>query len=152
MIAMSPEAPKHTSLIALHERLLELSEPLAEAFDSRLRAIDSTVDVDCERNGTEPLLSALLACLPHANNIVELLPLASEVALLSGNTPSALSIHRHAVQALDWSIRDLLLEQYTADERIAFNECTGLFIELLRRTGTSSNEEREGSPTAATLS
>lgn len=149
---MTTESSKHHSLIALHERLLDLSEPLAEAFDSRLRAIDSSIEVDSDRKGTEPLLSALLACLPHADNIVELLPLASEVALRSGNSASAIDIHRHAVQALDWSIRDLLLEQYTADERIAFGECTGLFIELLRRTGTSSNDERETSPAAATLS
>lgn len=149
---MTTESNNHNPLTALHERLLELSEPLAQAFDSRLRAIDQEIEVDGERIGTEPILTALLACLPHANNIVDLLPLASEVALASGNSPAAINLHRHAVQALDWSIRDLLLEQYTPAERVAFNECTGLFIELLRRTGTISNEERESSPAAATLS
>lgn len=123
-------------MVELHEMLKEIAQPLAEAFDSRIRAIDPMFEVDRARAGTESLLNALLESLPLTNNIGSLLPLASSVAQMHGGVQSAVSVHRHAAQALDWAMRDLLLDNYTPEARAAFAESTGFFIELLRRAGS----------------
>jgi hypothetical protein len=149
---LTARTPGAHPLLALHARLTEMSEPLSEAFDSRLRAINPGMPMDSDRSGSEMLLVALMGCIQHADNIVELLPLASELAQQNAGGGSAVGVCRHAVQALDWSIRDMLMDQYSVTERVAFTECTGLFIELLRRTGTSETDSNNDSPAAATLS
>lgn len=148
----SMPVPGTHPLSVLHARLTELSEPLTEAFVSRLRAINPGMQMDSDGSGSTTLLVALLGCMQHADNIVELLPLASELAQRNSGGDTAISVYRHAVQALDWSIRDLMLDQYTVNERVAFTECTGLFIELLRRTGTNETDSGNEPPAAATLS
>lgn len=120
----------------LSDRLLDSAIPLAQAFDTRCKTLAPREALDIP---TDKLLATLLQCVAAGDDVEAIVKLSSETAAQHHHARALAETYRNAVQALDWAIRDLQLEQYTAVERERFSTSTALFVELIRRASGEGN-------------
>lgn len=123
----------------LSDRLLDSAIPLAQAFDTRCKALAPRESLDV---APEVLLGTLLRCVAAGDDVEAIVKLSSETAARHHHARAMTETYRSAVQALDWAIRDLQLEQYTAVERERFSTSTALFVELIRRASGEGNRNQ----------
>ena len=128
----------------LVDRLFDVAAPLSEAFEARFRSIHSSHLDTGSLNpaiGASPaqLLANLLRVIQAGDDVEGIVKLSATVAASHGHSPAIVIAYRDAIQALDWAIRDLQLEQYTAVERERFSTSTALFAELVRRATGDAN-------------
>lgn len=123
----------------LSDRLLDSAIPLTQAFDTRCRALAPCEALDIP---TEMLLATLMQCVAAGDDVEAIVKLSSETVARHGHARTMTETYRNAVQALDWAIRDLQLEQYTAVERERFSTSTALFVELIRRASGEGNRNQ----------
>ena len=131
----------------LSDRLLDAALPLAQAFDARCRALAPREAMDVAPG---VLLATLLRCVAAGDDVEAIVKLSSETAAQHQHARGLTETYRNAAQALDWAIRDLQLEQYTAVERERFSTSTALFVELLRRASGEANRN-QNQPTMQSL-
>lgn len=124
---------------SLTERLASVALPLSEAFAARYQVIAPRSQVNLP---PAELLSNLLHCVAAGDDVDAIVKLASSLTARHGQAAGIVGAYRDAVQALDWAIRDLQLEQYTRVERERFATSTALFIELVRRAMGDAAERR----------
>lgn len=123
----SATPPTSTSLT---ERLDAVAVPLTEAFAARYQVIAPRGHVAV---APAVLMANLLHCVAAGDDVDAIVKLARSLAAEHGHAAGIVGAYRDAVQALDWAIRDLQLEQYSRVEREQFATSTALFIELVRR-------------------
>ncbi|MBC8088713.1 MAG: hypothetical protein H7Z40_15725 [Phycisphaerae bacterium] len=123
--------------LGLSERLSNVATPLREAFASRYRAIDPRQEFAVP---AAVLMANLLHCVAVRDDSEAIVQHARSLAAAHAGTPGIVGAYRNAAQALDWAMRDLLLEHYTALERERFATSTALFLELVRRASAATRD------------
>lgn len=142
-------------LAALHRQLVDAGRPLRDAFVARMGTINPEHDALVATGSGAPadvLLDDVITAIGAAADIDALLALSTVCAARPGVATAVgaqgtaahppAGPHGDAASALDWALRDIRLAAYTAADRSAYAEATGLFVELVRRAALSSTLNR----------
>lgn len=127
-------------LDALRILVTDGGRSLTDAFDARLLALlpalrVSDARVRLPRNLFEDLAAALAAAPDFDRLLDHAIAVAGRRPVVVMDTMPSIGIYGVATQALDWALRDVMLERYSTSQRAGFSEVTTLFVELLRRLG-----------------